>query len=150
MYARSRAEGFGAEVQRRIMLGTYALSSGYYDAYYLTALKTRRRIKEDLDRALGDAGCHAVMTPSTVNPAFELGAMADDPLAMYLEDLYTVTANLTGLPAISVPAGLASAAGVKLPVGIQFMGGAFQEPLLLRIARMFEREAGMSGLAPPT
>lgn len=149
MYSRSRSEGFGAEVQRRIMLGTYALSSGYYDAYYLTALKTRRKIKDDLDRALGDAGCHAVITPSTVNPAFEIGAKADDPLAMYLEDLYTVTANLTGLPAISVPAGMARVEGESLPLGIQLIGGAFAEPLLLRIARMFERRSGVDASASP-
>lgn len=138
LYARSRAEGFGPEVQRRIMLGTYVLSSGYYDAYYLTALKARRRIKEDFDRAFG-AGCHVIATPSTVNPAFELGSRADDALSMYLEDLYTVTANLAGLPAISLPAGYASVGGSTLPLGLQLMAPAFAEGGLLRAARMFER-----------
>ncbi len=149
MSARSRSEGFGAEVQRRIMLGTFALSSGYYEAYYLRALKVRRRIKEDFDRVFGGAcGCDAIITPATANPAFALGAKRDDPLAMYLEDIYTVTANLAGLPAISVPAGFAKENGVRLPVGLQILAPAFGEGRLLRVARGFERATRWNEQAP--
>ena len=142
LYARSRAEGFGPEVQRRIMLGTYALSSGYYDAYYLTALKTRRLIKRDFDRAFSTEdvgpGVHAILMPATPHPAWKLGAKSSDPLAMYLEDVYTVTVNLAGLPAITIPAGTVDEGGTALPVGMQLIGGAFDDPRLLRIARMGE------------
>ncbi len=140
LYAHSRAEGFGPEVQRRIMLGTYALSSGYYDAYYLTALKVRRLIKQDFDRAF--ERCHAVMMPSTIGPAFKLGEKTSDPLAMYLEDLYTVTANLAGVPAISIPAGFADVPGSpsgKMPLGVQLLAPVFEEERLLRIAHQFSR-----------
>jgi aspartyl-tRNA(Asn)/glutamyl-tRNA(Gln) amidotransferase subunit A len=126
------------------MLGTYALSAGYYDAYYLTALKARRRIKEDFDRAFA-SGLHAVLTPTTTGPAFRLGEKTDDPLAMYLEDIYTVTANLAGLPAISLPMGFAREGGRDLPLGLQIMAPAFGEETLLRAARMFEQ----SGVHPP-
>lgn len=149
LYAKSRAEGFGPEVQRRIMLGTYALSSGYYDAYYLTALKARRVIKGDFDgafaskRADGSAGpgVHAVLLPATPGPAFKIGEKANDPLALYLEDVYTVTANLAGLPGITIPGGFAEGAGTNgeaLPVGVQLIGPAFDEARMLRIARMHE------------
>ena len=136
LYSRSRAEGFGDEVKRRIMLGTYALSSGYYDAFYLRALKVRRLIKQDFDAAFQT--CDAILCPTTPTPAFEAGAKSDDPLAMYLNDIYTVTCNMAGIPGISLPAGFAEADGQKLPVGIQLLGAAFDEARLLRIARIYE------------
>jgi aspartyl-tRNA(Asn)/glutamyl-tRNA(Gln) amidotransferase subunit A len=134
MYRRSRAEGFGAEVKRRIMLGTYALSSGYYDAYYLKALKVRRLIREDYDRVFGDVDF--LIGPATPTPAFKLGAMANDPLALYLQDLYTVSANLAGVPSISIPCGLTVEG---LPVGLQLQGPVFQEDRLLRAAHMYQQ-----------
>ncbi len=141
LYSRSRAEGFGDEVKRRIMLGTYALSSGYYDAYYLRALKVRRLIKRDFDQAF--EACDAILCPTTTGPAFKIGDKVDDPLAMYLNDVYTVNANLAGIPGISLPAGLASVTDASgqtrnLPVGIQLLGPVFEEAKLLRIARVFE------------
>jgi len=147
MYCRSRSEGFGAEVQRRIMLGTHVLSSGYYEAYYTTALKVRRRLKQDFDAAFG-AGCHAVLMPSTPGPAFKIGEKAGDPMAMYLEDVYTVAVNLAGLPALSMPAGFVKTDGKDLPLGVQLIGRAFGESELLRIARMFERATEWSGRMP--
>ena len=142
MYRRSRAEGFGAEVQRRIMLGTHVLSSGYHDAYYTTALRVRRLIKRDFDAAFEAAGCGAVLMPCSPAPAWKIGAKAGDPLSEYLEDVYTVGVNLAGLPAIAVPAGFASVDGKDLPVGMQLVGPADREAELLRIARMFERVTG--------
>lgn len=138
LYCRTRAEGFGPEVQRRIMLGTHVLSSGYYDAYYVKALKVRRRIKQDYDAAFG-AGCHALLLPSSTGPAFRLGEKAADPLAMYLEDVYTVGVNLAGLPALTMPGGFTRGPGPVLPVGLQLVGPAWAEARLLRIARMHER-----------
>jgi aspartyl-tRNA(Asn)/glutamyl-tRNA(Gln) amidotransferase subunit A len=127
LYRKSRAQGFGPEVQRRIMLGTHVLSSGYYDAYYNRALKVRRLIKRDFDAALaGSDRCHAVLMPTAPSPAFPLGDKTSDPLAMYLEDVYTVTINLAGLPAISIPAGSANINGTKLPVGVQLVGAPFE------------------------
>jgi len=153
LYARSRAEGFGPEVQRRIMLGTYVLSSGYYDAYYLTALKARRVIKGDFDRVFSAAatgpGCDAVLLPTTPSPAFKLAEKTSDPIQMYLEDIYTVAVNLAGLPAASVPCGFAVADGKQLPLGLQIICPAFEEAKLLRIARMFERGAGLWALRAP-
>lgn len=140
LYHRSRAEGFGDEVKRRIMLGTYVLSSGYYDAYYLRAQKVRRLIKGDFDQAFQQ--CDAILCPTTIGPAFGLGEKTSDPLAMYLNDVYTVNANLAGIPAISLPAGWADQRGSKLPVGIQLQGPTFGEARLLRIARMFESVNG--------
>ncbi len=138
MYRMSRSEGFGDEVKRRIMLGTHVLSSGYHDAYYLTALKVRRRIKGDYDAAFAQ-GCTAILSPTTPRPAFKLGAHAGDPLAMYLEDIYTVGVNLAGLPAISLPAGTADDDGATLPVGVQLVGPAFADTALLQHAAMLER-----------
>jgi len=143
LYARSRAEGFGDEVKRRIMLGTFALSAGYYDAYYNTALKVRRLIRTEFDRAFaapseGGAGVHTIMLPSTSGPAFRIGEKLDDPLTMYLEDVYTVPANLAGLPGISLPAALVEEDGASLPVGVQLLGAAFDESTLLRAARTLE------------
>jgi aspartyl-tRNA(Asn)/glutamyl-tRNA(Gln) amidotransferase subunit A len=136
LYARSRAEGFGNEVKRRIMLGTYALSSGYYDAYYLRALKVRRLIRQDFDAAFKQ--CDAILCPTTTGPAFQFGAKIDDPLSMYMNDVYTVNANLAGIPGISLPGGFADVDGRRLPVGVQLYGPLFDEPRLLRIARVFE------------
>jgi len=133
MYSRSRGQGFGAEVKRRIMLGTYALSSGYYDAYYLKALKVRRLIKEDFDRAL--AHCDVLMGPTSPTAAFRVGEKVDNPLAMYLSDIYTISANLAGIAGISIPCGF-TASG--LPVGLQILAGPFEEEKLLRVARMYE------------
>ncbi|HLQ47288.1 MAG TPA: amidase family protein, partial [Planctomycetaceae bacterium] len=134
MYAASRGEGFGAEVKRRIMLGTYALSAGYYDAYYLKALKVRRLIRRDFDEAF--AKCDVLASPIASTPAFKLGELVNDPLAMYLSDIYTISANLAGIPGLSLPCGL-SASG--LPIGLQLQAGPFEEDKLLRAARMYER-----------
>lgn len=135
MYRRSRAEALGPEVKRRIMLGTYALSAGYYDAYYLKALKVRRLIREDYDRAFQEVDF--LIGPVAPTPAFPLGSMSDDPLSLYLQDLYTVGANLAGVPGISVPCGLTQSG---LPVGLQLQGPAFAEEKLLQAAAMYQRE----------
>jgi aspartyl-tRNA(Asn)/glutamyl-tRNA(Gln) amidotransferase subunit A len=134
MYARSRGEGFGAEVKRRILLGTYALSSGYKDAYYLKALKVRRLIREDFDRAL--AHCDVLIGPTSPTAAFKIGERSDDPLQMYLADVYTVPCNLAGLPGISIPCGFT---GTGLPIGLQIIGPPFEEEKVLRVARMYEK-----------
>lgn len=133
LYRQSRAEGFGPEVKRRIMLGAYALSAGYYDAYYLKALKVRRLIRQDYDRAFADVDL--IVGPVTTSPAFRLGEKSSDPLSMYLVDLYTVSANLAGIGAISFPCGF-SAKG--LPIGMQLQGPPFSEDLLLRGTRLFQ------------
>jgi aspartyl-tRNA(Asn)/glutamyl-tRNA(Gln) amidotransferase subunit A len=133
MYRRTRAEGFGPEVKRRIMLGTYALSAGYYDAYYLKALKVRRLIRQDYDQAFEKVDL--IAGPITASPAFKLGEMVDDPLAMYLVDLYTVSANLAGIPGLCLPCGRTISG---LPIGLQLQAPALAEEKLLRGARMFE------------
>jgi len=141
MMSRSRSEGFGDEVQRRILLGTHTLSSGYYDAYYHRAAKMRRVIKRDFETLFaGDPGpgCHAILMPVTTGPAFKLGEKLEDPAAMYQEDLYTVCANLAGLPAISVPAGSTEINDKRLPLGMQLIGPAFEDARLLRIAHRLE------------
>jgi aspartyl-tRNA(Asn)/glutamyl-tRNA(Gln) amidotransferase subunit A len=135
MVKKSRGEGFGAEVKRRIMLGTYALSSGYIDAYYLKALKVRRLIRADFDRAFAE--CDAIIGPTTPTAAFKIGEKTSDPLSMYLSDIYTISANLAGIPGISIPCGFTKAG---LPIGLQIMAAPFAEDRLLRIARMFENE----------
>ena len=141
LYRRSRTEGFSPEVQRRIMLGTYALSSGYYDAYYLRALKVRRLVKADFDAAFAQ-GCTAVLMPNAPGPAFRLGEKTSDPLSMYLQDVYTVGVNLAGLPAISVPfAHEIGPDGTGLPIGLQLVGPAMGEAMLLRAARVLEKLA---------
>ena len=132
-YAMSRSEGFGAEVQRRIMIGTYVLSSGYKDAYYLKALKVRRLVKQDFDTAF--ASCDVIIGPTTPTAAFPIGDKSDDPLAMYLSDVYTVSCNLAGIPGISVPCGFTKAG---LPIGLQLLAAPFEEDKLLQIARMYE------------
>jgi aspartyl-tRNA(Asn)/glutamyl-tRNA(Gln) amidotransferase subunit A len=136
LFSRSRAEGFGDEVQRRIMIGTYALSSGYYDAYYVRALQMKTLIKRDFDEAFKQ--CDVVLSPTTPTPAFEVGEKSADPLAMYLSDVFTVTCNIAGIPGISIPCGFTS--GDKpLPIGLQLLGPTFGEETLLRAARMYER-----------
>ena len=133
MYRQTRAEGFGPEVKRRIMLGTYTLSHGYYDAYYLKALKVRRLIRGDYDAAFQDVDF--IVGPTAPNPPFKLGEKTADPLAMYLEDLYTVTANLAGVPGMSIPCGLTKSG---LPIGLQLQGRPFDEERLLQAAKMFQ------------
>ena len=149
LYERSRTEGFGPEVKRRILIGTYALSAGYYDAYYKKAMQVRRLISEDFERAFADVDL--IAGPTTPTTAFARGAKTDDPVAMYLNDLYTVSANLCGLPAMSVPCGLADG----LPVGLQLIGRAFDEARLLGVAHRYQRDsdwherppAGLAALA---
>lgn len=136
LFSKSRAEGFGAEVQRRIMIGTYALSAGYYDAYYVQALKVRRKIKEDFDNAF--AQCDAIACPTSPIPAFKIGEKSGDPLQMYLCDVFTVTANIAGIPGISIPCGFTNDSK-PLPIGLQLLGPHFSEDKLLRIARMYEK-----------
>ena len=133
MYRRSRAEGFGPEVKRRIMLGAYALSAGYYDAYYLKALKVRRLIRQDFDAAF--AKVDLIASPVTASPAFKIGQMQGDPLSMYLVDLYTVSANLAGLPGISLPCGFSKSG---LPIGLQLLAPPLEEETLLRGAHMYQ------------
>jgi len=135
VYTKSRAEGFGQEVKRRIMLGTYALSSGYYDAYYLKALKVRNLIRGDFTKAF--ERCDCLMMPVSPTTAFKQGEKVADPLQMYLADVYTIGANLAGVPGISVPCGFD---GDGLPIGLQILGPVFAEDKLLRIARMFEAQ----------
>ncbi|MFP6764733.1 MAG: Asp-tRNA(Asn)/Glu-tRNA(Gln) amidotransferase subunit GatA [Planctomycetaceae bacterium] len=135
MYAASRAQGFGDEVKRRIMLGVYALSEGYSDQYYVKALKVRRLIRNDFDMAFRDVD--VIAGPTAPTPAFRIGELIDDPLKMYLADVYTISANLAGIPGISIPAGFSSGG---LPIGLQLLAGPFEEETLLRTARMFERE----------
>jgi len=132
MYRRTREEGFGAEVKRRIMLGTYVLSAGYYDAYYLKAQKVRTLIKNDFLTAFQN--CDAIITPTAPSTAFALGEKVDDPLAMYLNDIYTVTANLAGVPGISVPCGLSAE---RLPIGFQLLGPYWSEPVLFKLAHAY-------------
>ena len=132
MFIKTRSEGFGTEVKRRIMLGTYALSSGYYDAYYLKALKVRTLIKQDFDQAF--TKYDVLLTPTTTSVAFKFGEKIDDPLAMYLNDIYTVTVNLAGLPAISIPCGFSRG----LPIGLQLISKPFAESTLLSAAYAFE------------
>ncbi|HVF90210.1 MAG TPA: Asp-tRNA(Asn)/Glu-tRNA(Gln) amidotransferase subunit GatA [Blastocatellia bacterium] len=142
MYSRTRDEGFGAEVKRRIMLGTYALSAGYYDAYYGKAQKVRSLIGEDFRDAF--ASCDVIATPTAPTPAFRLGEKADDPLEMYLSDIYTITLNLAGVPGLSLPCGFTSNG---LPVGIQLIGRHFDEAGLLRAARNLEQSLAIETLA---
>lgn len=144
LYENTRAAGFGAEVRRRVLIGTYVLSAGYYDAYYLKAQKVRSLIARDFAQAF--AKVDALLTPATPTPAFAAGAKTTDPVEMYLNDVFTVTVNLAGLPAIVVPAGL-SADG--LPLGLQLIGRAFDEERLLRIAQALESAAAFSARPAP-
>jgi aspartyl-tRNA(Asn)/glutamyl-tRNA(Gln) amidotransferase subunit A len=143
-YLQTREAGFGPEVKRRVMLGTYALSAGYYDAYYVKAQQVRTLIKAEFDRVLADVD--ALLAPTSPGVAFKIGAKTDDPLLMYLNDACTLPVNIAGLPGISVPCGLSEG----LPVGLQVIGRAFDEPTILRVADAYEREAGFASLRPPT
>src|SRR4029077_21277352 len=139
MYERTRAAGFGAEVRRRVLIGTYVLSAGYYDAYYLKAQKVRALIAQDFAAAFDKVDC--ILAPTAPSAAFAIGERQDDPIAMYLNDVFTVPANLAGLPAVSVPAGL-SADG--LPLGLQVIGRAFDEEMVLRVGDVIGRAAQFS------
>ena len=138
LYMKSRGEGFGAEVKLRIMLGTYALSAGYYDAYYLKANQVRRLIQKDFEDAF--ARCHCIAVPTSPTTAFRLGEKTDDPLTMYLSDIFTLPVNLAGLPGISVPCGLDSK---SLPIGLQLIGKPFDEPTLFQLAHCYEKIRGV-------
>ena len=142
LYKRSRGEGFGAEVKRRIMIGTYALSTGYYDAYYLKAQKVRRLISNDFAAVFDQVDL--IIGPTTPTPAFNQGAKLNDPVSMYLNDLYTVSANLSGLPALSVPCGLVAG----LPVGFQLVANHFEESLLLKAAHLYQQATDWHTLVP--
>src|SRR5204863_2070200 len=144
MYGQTRGRGFGAEVKRRIMLGTYVLSAGYYDAYYLKAQQVRTLILGDYDRAFERVDVIAMPTSPTA--AFRIGERVTDPLQMYLADVFTVSASLAGLPAVSVPCGFTAD---RLPVGLQLTGRRFDEATLLRVADAFERDTGWSKQLPP-
>jgi len=143
LYTRSREEGFGAEVKRRILVGTYALSAGYYEAYYRKAQQIRRLIQMDFARAF--EAVDVLMGPTTPHPAWTIGEKADDPIAMYLEDIYTLSVNLAGLPALSMPAGFSAG----LPVGLQIIGNYFAEARLLNIAHQYQRHTDWHLRRPP-
>ena len=143
MYKKTRSAGFGAEVKRRIMIGTYALSSGYYDAYYKKASQVRSLIKRDFDLAF--ASCDCILTPTTPTPAFKIGEKTDDPMQMYLSDIFTISTNLAGIPGISVPCGF-TANG--LPIGVQFLAGHFQEGRLIQVASAYEKRAKIERRRP--
>lgn len=145
VYRETRSRGFGPEVQRRIILGTYVLSAGYYDAYYKKAMQVRRLIRRDFERAFAD--CDVILTPTTPTTAFLRGEKVDDPLQMYLNDIFTVTANLAGIPGISVPAGFDDA---ELPIGVQLLGPHFGEEKILRAAYAYEQHHDWHTKRPPT
>lgn len=144
LYRRSRGEGFGEEVKRRIMIGTYALSAGYYDAYYLKARQCRRLISDDFKHAFNDVD--VIMGPTTPTTAFKTGEKTDDPVAMYLADIYTISTNLAGLPGMSIPAGFVKG----LPVGLQLIGNYFEEAKLLNIAHRYQQETDWHTQVPKT
>ncbi|MGH8473424.1 MAG: amidase, partial [Gammaproteobacteria bacterium] len=143
LYCRSRGEGFGAEVKRRIMIGTYALSAGYYDAYYLKAQQIRRLIRDDYRRAFERVD--VIMGPTSPSVAFKLGEKTGDPITMYLSDIYTLSVNLAGLPGMSIPAGFAEG----LPVGLQLIGEHFGEARLLNIAHRYQQVTDWHRQTPP-
>ena len=143
MYDRSRSESFGDEVKRRIMIGTYALSAGYYDAYYLKAQKIRRLISEDFKKAFEQVD--VILGPTTPEPAFKIGEKTADPVTMYLSDIYTISINLAGLPAISVPCGFSGG----LPVGMQLIGNYFEEDKLLNFAHQYQLDTDWHKQCPP-
>jgi aspartyl-tRNA(Asn)/glutamyl-tRNA(Gln) amidotransferase subunit A len=143
LYRRSRSEGFSDEVKRRILLGTYVLSAGYYDAYYVKAQRVRTLIRRDFEAAFET--CDAILTPTTAEVAFPLGAKSDDPLSMYLSDAYTVSANLAGLPGLSMPCGLSEG----MPVGLQLLGPPLGEAVILRVGEAYERRAKHHLVSPP-
>jgi aspartyl-tRNA(Asn)/glutamyl-tRNA(Gln) amidotransferase subunit A len=142
LYKRSRGEGFGAEVKRRIMIGTYALSAGYYDAYYLKAQQIRHLISDDFKQAFADVD--VIMGPTSPTTAFNIGEKTDDPVTMYLSDIYTIAVNLAGLPGMSIPAGFAQ----NKPVGLHLITPAFSEAKLLNIAHRFQQATDWHQQAP--
>ena len=142
MYCRTRGEGFGEEVQRRILIGTYCLSAGYYDAYYGKAQQVRQLIQQDFTRAF--AQVDVIMGPTCPSPAFKFGSKGDDPVAMYLEDIYTIATNLAGLPGMSIPCGMVE----DKPVGLQIIGNYFDEALMLNVAHQFQQATDWHNLAP--
>ncbi|TBR17044.1 Asp-tRNA(Asn)/Glu-tRNA(Gln) amidotransferase subunit GatA, partial [bacterium] len=143
MYQKTRDEAFGDEAKRRIILGTFALSHGYYEAYYLRALKVRTLIKQDFDRVFGDFDC--IVTPTSPTPAFKMGEKSKDPLKMYLSDIYTISANLAGIPAISIPCGFTKQG---LPVGLQILAKPFAEEMLFRVAHAYEQNTQWHKMKP--
>jgi aspartyl-tRNA(Asn)/glutamyl-tRNA(Gln) amidotransferase subunit A len=143
MYKKTRMQGFGAEVKRRIMIGTYALSAGYYDAYYKKASQVRALIKRDFEEAFKN--CDVILTPTTPTPAFKIGEKTDDPLQMYLSDIFTISTNLAGIPGISVPCGFTSGG---LPIGMQFLASHFEEGKLIQIASAYEKNAKIEKRRP--
>lgn len=146
-YGRTREEGFGAEVKRRIILGTYVLSSGYYDAYYLRAQKVRELVRRDFAKVFDKVD--ALVSPTSPVPAFKLGERVNDPLQMYLADIFTIAANLAGICGISVPCGFAKVDGKQLPIGLQLLGKAFDEARLLQIAHAYEQGTDWHKAVPP-
>jgi aspartyl-tRNA(Asn)/glutamyl-tRNA(Gln) amidotransferase subunit A len=143
MYMKTRGEGFGQEAKRRILLGTFVLSHGYYDAYYLRAQKVRTLIKQDFDAAFEECDC--IVSPASPTPAFKIGEKAEDPLQMYLSDIYTISANLAGIPAISVPCGFTREG---LPVGLQISAKPFGEETILRAAHAYEQSTDWHKMRP--
>jgi aspartyl-tRNA(Asn)/glutamyl-tRNA(Gln) amidotransferase subunit A len=146
-YARTRGEGFGAEVKRRIILGTYVLSSGYYDAYYVRAQKVRELIRQDFANAFKQVD--AIISPTTPGVAFKFGEHSADPLRMYLADIFTNSANLAGICGISVPCGFADVDGSKLPIGLQLLGKSLDEARILQIAHAYEQGTDWHKARPP-
>ena len=147
MYCKSRAEGFGAEVKRRILIGTYVLSAGYYDAYYLKAQQIRRLIAQDFEEAFKH--CDVIMGPAAPSTAFKAGEKVDDPVAMYLQDIYTISTNLAGLPGMSVPAGFSAGSdGKALPVGLQIIGNYFDEARMLNVAHQYQQVTDWHTVVP--
>jgi aspartyl-tRNA(Asn)/glutamyl-tRNA(Gln) amidotransferase subunit A len=144
MYQKSRHEGFGAEVKRRIMLGTYVLSAGYYDAYYLKAQKVRTLIRRDFEEAFKNVDVLA--TPTSPTPAFRLGEKSDDPLQMYLSDIFTINVNLAGLPGMALPCGMTAG---RLPIGLQLIAGPFQEEKIFHAAYAYEQATEWHKMRPP-
>jgi aspartyl-tRNA(Asn)/glutamyl-tRNA(Gln) amidotransferase subunit A len=143
MYKKTRSEGFGAEVKRRIMIGTYSLSSGYYDAYYRKASQVRTLIKRDFEEAFQK--CDVILTPAAPAPAFKIGEKMDDPLQMYLCDIFTLSANLAGIPGISVPCGYTKGG---LPIGLQLLAGHFEEGKLIQAASAYEKHSQLRNRRP--
>ncbi len=143
MYERSRSEGFGAEVKRRILLGTFVLSAGYYDAYYRKAQQVRTLLRRDFEEAFSE--CDVLVTPTTPETAFRIGEKTSDPLTMYLSDVFTVSANLAGLPGVSIPCGFAH----RMPVGLQILGRPLEDAMPLRVADAFQRRTDFHLQRPP-
>jgi aspartyl-tRNA(Asn)/glutamyl-tRNA(Gln) amidotransferase subunit A len=144
MYRKTRAAGFGDEVKRRIMIGTYGLSAGYYDAYYLKSQRVRTLIKRDFEEAFKKVD--VIVTPTTPEPAFRIGEKSDDPLKMYLSDIFTIPCNLAGLPGISIPCGFTTNG---LPIGLQILGKPFDEETILRVAYAYEQHTNWRERRPP-